>query len=126
LPRRAGLDALAARPDVGQVEVIGLDEMGVEELVRARCGAPPGASLRQLFDVAQDNPFHVVSLLLQDLQRRDVVAVIDGLAQVSGGTPGVPLSVQAGVRAHLALLDGRARELIQVLAVWGAWNNSRR
>ncbi|MDT0352169.1 helix-turn-helix transcriptional regulator [Pseudonocardia charpentierae] len=118
LPVRDALTALLARPDVRVVEVVGLDEAGLAELVRARFAAPPGDELRSFLDSTHGNPFHA-DVLLDDLERRGRLAVVDGVVTVSGTTEDAPASVQAGARAHLALLDLAARDLLQVLAVWG-------
>ena len=118
LPVRDGLTALAARPGVRDVEVVGLDPAGLERLVRGRFGAPPDAGLRALLAVTAGNPFHA-GVMLDELDRRGRLSVVDGAVAVAG-TPGdVPESVQAAARAHLALLDTGVRDLLQVLAVWG-------
>ena len=77
-----------------------------------------GDELRSLLDSTHGNPFHA-GVLLDDLERRGRLAVVDGVVTVSGTTEDVPASVQAGARAHLALLDLASRDLLQVLAVWG-------
>jgi DNA-binding CsgD family transcriptional regulator len=118
LPVREALTALAARPDVHAVEVAGLDAKGLEHLVRMRFAARPGLELRALLAVTGGNPFHA-GMMLDDLDRHGRLAVVDDVVTVSGGTGDVPESVQAGVRAHLALLDPAVRDLLQVLAVWG-------
>ena len=118
LPAREALSALAARPDVRAVEVVGLDAPGLEHLVRRRFAAPPGPRLRALLAATGGNPFHA-GVMLDDLDRHGRLAVIDGVVTVSGGTGDVPESVHAGARAHLALLEPAVRDLLQVLAVWG-------
>ncbi|MCD2196773.1 LuxR C-terminal-related transcriptional regulator [Actinomycetospora endophytica] len=118
LPVRESLDALAARPDVRTLEIAGLGPGGLDELVRERLGAPPGARLRELLAVTGGNPFHA-GVLLDDLRRQDRLAVVDGETVVRGDGRDVPTSVQASVRAHLALLEAPARDLLRLLAVWG-------
>jgi len=117
LPAREALGVLAARPDVRAVEVVGLDPAGLGRLVRARLGAPPGPELRALLATTGGNPFHA-GVMLDDLDRHGRLAVVDDVV-VASGTGDVPESVQAGARAHLALLDPAVRDLLQVLAVWG-------
>lgn len=118
LPVREALEALAARPDVRSVEVTGLDPGGLDRLAHQRLGAPPGPELRALLAVTGGNPFHA-GVLLDDLDRQGRLARADGTVSVRGGGEAVPTSVQASVRAHLALLDPTARDLVQLLAVWG-------
>ncbi|MEJ2863671.1 helix-turn-helix transcriptional regulator [Actinomycetospora flava] len=118
LPVRETLEALAARPDVRTIEVAGLGPDGLEQLVLARLGAPPGSGLRALLAVTDGNPFHA-GVLLDDLERQGRLEVADGVVVVRGGDHDVPTSVQASVRAHLALLEPGARDLLRLLAVWG-------
>lgn len=118
LPAREALNTLAARPDVRTAEVIGLDAIGLEQLVHRRFGAWPGMELRALLAMTGGNPFHV-GVMLDDLDRRGQLAIVDDVVAVFGVTDEVPESVQAGARAHLALLDPAVRDLLQVLAVWG-------
>ncbi|MGE0299326.1 MAG: hypothetical protein AB7R99_21860, partial [Pseudonocardia sp.] len=118
LPLREALTVLAARPDVAVVDLAGLAGPALDALVAARYGAPPGPGLLPLLQVTGGNPFHVRALL-DDLQRRGLLAVTDGLLDASALPADPPESVQAAARAHLALLDPPARDLLQVLAVWG-------
>ena len=117
-PIRDPLVALAARPDVYPVDVRGLDDAGLDELVRQRFQAAAGPALRSLLAATGGNPFHAEAML-GELVRHDRLEVIGGEVTVSGDLSDAPLSVQAGVRAHLTMLDAPARDLLQVLAVWG-------
>jgi len=117
-PVRDPLVALAARPDVYPVDVRGLDGAGLDELVRARFQAPAGPALRSLLAATGGNPFHAEAML-GELARHGRLEVSGGEVTVSGDLSDAPLSVQAGVRAHLTMLDAPARDLLQVLAVWG-------
>src|SRR5919107_330367 len=118
LPERAALTILIRRPDVVAVEVAGLDGATVAELVRSRYGALPGPRLHALLDATGGNPFQVRELL-DELDRRRGVSVEDGEVRIVDGDVAVSASVEAGVRAHLGLVDRRARELLQIVAVWG-------
>jgi DNA-binding CsgD family transcriptional regulator len=119
LPLRADLAVLATRPDVHLVELTGLAPDDLDALVVGRCGAPPDQRVRDLLAMTGGNPFHV-HVLLDDLQRRGLLETAAGELTTSATTADTPASVQAGARAHLALLEPPARELLQVLAVWGA------
>jgi len=117
LPERAALSALARRPDVLAVEVTGLGPAATVQLVRSRYGAPPDQRLRTLLDGTDGNPFRIRELL-DELDRRGALSVEGGEVGIVDGDVAVSPSVEAGVRAHLGLLDRRARELLQVVAVW--------
>jgi hypothetical protein len=103
---------------VRTIEVAGLGPDGLEQLVLARLGAQPGPRLHELLAVTGGNPFHA-GVLLDDLERQGRLGVTDGVVVVRGGGHDVPTSVQASVRAHLALLEPGARDLLRLLAVWG-------
>ena len=118
LPARDGLAVLAARADVHLVELTGLAPDELDALVTARYGAPPGPQVVGLLRVTGGNPFHA-QVLLDDLQRRGFLDTRDGMLDTAATDADAPESVQAGARTHLALLDGPARNLLQVLAVWG-------
>jgi len=118
LPIRETLAALAARPDVLEVEIVGLDDEGLGAIVRERYAAPPSPALRSMLTMTSGNPFHATTLL-DELGRQGRLAVTGDQVVVTGDPADAPLSVQAGVRAQLALLDRASRDLLQVLAVWG-------
>ena len=118
LPERAALSALMRRSDVVAVAVTGLDDEAVAGLVRSRYGAPPGRRLCALIDATGGNPFQIRELL-DELDRCAAVTVEAGEVRVDDREFAVSTSVEAGVRAHLGLVDRRARELLQIVAVWG-------
>jgi DNA-binding CsgD family transcriptional regulator/tetratricopeptide (TPR) repeat protein len=118
-PDRPGLTALARRAGVVGVEVLGLDARAVDELVRARHGAPPSAALRDLLTREDTNPLRITAVL-DDLDRRALLEESGGeLAPRAGVRLTASTSAEAGVRAQLGLLDPAARELAAVLAAWG-------
>lgn len=119
LPVREQLAALAARPGVVAAEVTGLDDAELGALVVDRFGAPPGRALRELLAGTGGNPFHA-GALLDDLHRRGRLAQHGAELEVTDSAHnGVPDSVRSAARAHLAVVEARTRELLQVLAVWG-------
>lgn len=120
-PVRESLTTLAAEAEVLAVEVVGVDAGGVAGIVRHRCGGEPGPDLRDALRTAGGNPFHVHGML-SDLLQQDRLRVHDGVVDLSA--PGPPSaqelpSVQDGVRAQVSLLDRSARDLLDILAVWG-------
>lgn len=122
LPTRDQLTAIAVRPDVLDVEVIPLDRGGLTGLVEQRWGVRPDPALLDLLAVTGGNPFHA-GAMLDELRRSGRLSVTGGTAGLA--TPGdvgitaVPATVESTVRAQFALLDEPARDLLQVLAVWG-------
>jgi DNA-binding CsgD family transcriptional regulator len=119
LPVREGLAVLATRPDVHTVDLGGLVPEELDALVTARYGAPPGPRVQGLLAVTGGNPLHT-RVMLDDLQRRGLLDTGNGMLTTSVTAADAPVSVQAGARTHLALLDPPTRDLLQVLAVWGA------
>jgi DNA-binding CsgD family transcriptional regulator len=119
LPVREGLAVLAARPDVHLVELGGLAPEELDALVTARYGAPPDEQVQNLLAVTGGNPFHV-RVMLDDLQRRELLTTEGGMVVTSATAADAPASVQGVARSHLALMDPPTRDLLQVLAVWGA------
>jgi DNA-binding CsgD family transcriptional regulator len=119
LPVREGLTVLAARPDVHTIELAGLAAEELDALVAARYGAAPGLPVQSLLDVTGGNPLHA-RVMLDDLRRRGLLETRNGTLTTSVQAADAPGSVQAGARSHLALLDPPTRDLLQVLAVWGA------
>lgn len=119
LPVRAALAVLETRPDVHVVELPGLGPDDLDALVSARYGAPPGPEVQALLAVTGGNPFHA-RVMLDDLQSRELLATERGVLATSATTADAPASVQAAARAHLTLLEPTTRDLLQVLAVWGA------
>jgi DNA-binding CsgD family transcriptional regulator len=119
VPERTALAVLAQRPGVIGVEVVGLGGHAVDELVRARYGAPPTAGLRALLTEVDANPFRIRAVL-DDLDRRQAVSVESGEVTVRAEETTVAASVENGARAQLSLLEAPSRDLVQILAAWGA------
>ncbi|GAA4800521.1 LuxR family transcriptional regulator [Actinomycetospora chlora] len=117
-PERPALTALARHPDVRSVTVSGLGPGALDAMVRARCGAPPGARLATLLAGADGNPFRA-RILLDELDRRRALRVEDATVRLDDAEGGVSDSVEAAVRAHLAMVEPPVREVVQTLAVWG-------
>lgn len=118
LPVREPLALLAARGDVLDVPLDGLGAPEVAELVVARLAAPPGPRLAEWLSSTGGNPFHVGEVL-DELARRGQLRVVDGVVEVEEGELVAPPTLRASVAAHLGLLTGTSRDLVQVLAVWG-------
>ncbi len=117
-PDRPALSAFSARAGVITVAVTGLGARSIEGLVHTRYGATAGARLRSLLAAAEGNPLRIRTLL-DELDRRRLISVAAGTVSVADGDHDLSASVEAGVRAHLDLLDRPAHGVLQILAVWG-------
>ncbi len=119
LPERTALSRLGARPGVVTVKVVGLVGDAVDQLVRERCGAPPSDGLRALLIGVDGNPFRIRAML-DDLDRRQVLDLEAGEVALRAEEATVAASAEAGARAQLGLLEAPSRELVEILAAWGA------
>ncbi|WP_238420665.1 LuxR C-terminal-related transcriptional regulator [Gordonia sp. 'Campus'] len=119
LPERDLLHRLVARVDVGEWSLPPLDDDEVRRLAAEFTGAVPDDRLTGLLMASGGNPMHVISVV-RGLQRSGGLRVENGRVSVEDtAQPGVPQGLRDAIAEHLALLDGRARELVQKLAVWG-------
>lgn len=118
LPAREALALLVARRDVLAAALTGLDAAEVAAVVHERAGAAPGPRLAAWLSSTGGNPFHVGEVL-DELERREQLHHDDGVIEVGPGELVAPPTMAASVSAHLGLLTGTARDLVQVLAVWG-------
>ncbi|AFR46778.1 DNA-binding HTH domain-containing protein [Gordonia sp. KTR9] len=118
LPERDLLNRLVARTEVGEwaLPPLGLDE--VRRISTEIIGAAPDDELLGLL-ASGGNPMHVISVL-RALQQSGGLRIVEGRATVDARTrDGIPKGLEDAIAEHAALLDGRARELTQKLAVWG-------
>ena len=116
LPIRDQLVSLGARPEVLAAEVVPMDREGLADLVRRTWGRAADAALLDQLAVSGGNPFHAGALL--DQLRRTGPSD-DRTAPGAARTGRAAESIEATVRGQLALLDDAARDLLQILAVWG-------
>ena len=116
LPVRDQLVSLAARPEVLAAEVVPMDRAGLADLVRRAWGTAADASLLDQLAVTGGNPFHAGALLEQF--RRTGPAAGRAETERDPSDPAVR-TIEVAIRSQLALLDAPARDLLQILAVWG-------
>ncbi|MFW0797517.1 LuxR C-terminal-related transcriptional regulator [Gordonia sp. CPCC 205515] len=119
LPERDVLNRLVARGEVREWTLPPMADTDIADLAAEFLGATPDRELATALSATGGNPMQAISLL-RSLQ-------LSGGLQISGGrasmAPDAAADVASGTRdaiaEHLALLDSRARELTQKLAVWG-------
>ncbi|WP_279627984.1 helix-turn-helix transcriptional regulator [Gordonia lacunae] len=119
LPERDLLKRFVARVEVGEWSLppLGIDE--VRRITAETTGAAPDDELLRLLDASGGNPMHVISIL-RALHQSGGLRIAGGRASVDARTrAGMPIGLEDAIAEHVALLDGRARELTQKLAVWG-------
>ena len=113
-------DLLALRRMVGdaaRLQLTGLAEAAVAELVAILAGGAPDESLMRLAHDAGGNPLYVTELIAA-LSRGSSLAVTDaGAAELTSGP--VPSSLSAAIADRLDFVSGPVREVLQAAALLG-------
>ncbi len=113
-------DLLALRRMVGdgaRLQLTGLSETAVAELVAALIGGKPGNKLLRLADGAAGNPLYVTELVAA-LTRSSSVTVTDaGAAELTDGP--APSSLSAAIADRLGFVPGSVREVLRAAALLG-------
>ena len=118
VPHRDDLLALRrAAGDAVRLQLTGLAEAAVAELVAALAGGRPGDKLMRLADGAAGNPLYVTELVAA-LARNSSLAITDaGIAELLGGP--APSSLSAAIADRLDFVSGPVREVLQAAALLG-------
>jgi tetratricopeptide (TPR) repeat protein len=118
VPQRDDLRALRrAAGDAVWLQLTGLTEAAVAELLAALAGAKPSDDLLQLAAGAGGNPLYVTELVAA-LTRSSSLAVTNaGVAQLTSGP--VPGSLLAAIADRLGLVSDPVREVLQAAALLG-------
>jgi DNA-binding CsgD family transcriptional regulator/tetratricopeptide (TPR) repeat protein len=113
-------DLLALRRLVGEVarlQLTGLTDAAVTELVAALAGGKPGDNLLRLADGAAGNPLYLTELVAA-LARSSSVTITDaGAAELASGP--APGSLSAAIADRLGFVAGPAREVLRAAALLG-------
>jgi DNA-binding CsgD family transcriptional regulator len=113
-------DLLALRRAVGDAAVLqltGLDEAAVAELVAALAGGKPDGNLLQLAEGAAGNPLYITELIAA-LTRSSGVTITDaGAAELTNGS--APTSLSAAIANRLGFVTGPVREVLRAAALLG-------
>jgi len=118
VPQRDNLRALRrAAGDTVRIQLTGLTEAAVAELVAALAGGKPDDELLQLALGAAGNPLYVTELVAA-LTRSSSLTVTDaGAVELTSG-PG-PSSLSAAIADRLGFVSGPVREVLQAAALLG-------
>jgi DNA-binding CsgD family transcriptional regulator/tetratricopeptide (TPR) repeat protein len=117
VPQREDLLALrrAAR-DAVRVELAGLTEVAVADLVTALAGGRPDGSLLELADGAAGNPLYVTELVAALVRGSRLTITEAGAATVAGPAPD---SLSAAIADRLGFAAGSVRDVLRAAALLG-------
>jgi DNA-binding CsgD family transcriptional regulator len=118
VPQREDLLALRrAVGDAARLQLTGLTDAAVAELIAALVGGQPDDKLLRLADGAAGNPLYVTELVAA-LARNSSVTITDaGKAELTNGP--APRSLSAAIADRLGFVSGPVREVLQAAALLG-------
>ncbi len=118
VPQRDDLQVLRrAAGDAARLQLTGLPEAAVAELVAAQVGGKPDGKLLRLADGAAGNPLYVTELVAA-LARSSSVTITDaGAAELTSGP--APNSLSAAIADRLGFVSGPVREVLRAAALLG-------
>jgi DNA-binding CsgD family transcriptional regulator/tetratricopeptide (TPR) repeat protein len=118
VPLRDDLLALRrAVDDAARLQLTGLTEAAVAELVTALAGGRPDDKLLRLADGAAGNPLYVTELVAA-LARGSSLTITDaGAAELTSGP--APSSLSAAIADRLGFVSGSVREVLRAAALLG-------
>ncbi len=118
VPQRDDLLALRrAVGDAARLQLSGLTEAAVAELIAALAGGRPDDKLLRLADGAAGNPLYVTELVAA-LARSSSVTITDaGAAELTSGP--APSSLSAAIADRLGFVSGAVRDVLRAAALLG-------
>jgi DNA-binding CsgD family transcriptional regulator len=118
VPQRDDLLALRrAAGDAVRIQLAGLTEVAVADLMTALAGGVPDENLLRLADGAAGNPLYVTELVAA-LARGSSLAVTEaGAARLASGT--APDSLSAAIADRLGFVTGPVRDVLRAAALLG-------
>jgi DNA-binding CsgD family transcriptional regulator/tetratricopeptide (TPR) repeat protein len=118
VPQREDLLALRrVVDDAARLQLTGLTETAVAELVAALAGGKPGDKLLRLADGAAGNPLYVTELVAA-LARSSILTITgSGAAELTSGP--APSSLSAAIADRLGFVSGSVREVLRAAALLG-------
>ncbi len=118
VPQRDNLLVLRrAVDDAARLQLTGLTEAAVAELVAALAGGEPDENLLRLADGAAGNPLYVTELVAA-LARSSILTITDaGTAELTSGP--APISLSAAIADRLGFVSGPVRQVLRAAALLG-------
>ena len=113
-------DLLALRRAVGdgaRMQLAGLDEAAVTDLVTTLAGGQPDGGLLRLADGAAGNPLYVTELVAALARSSSLTVTEAGTAELAGDS--APGSLSAAIADRLGFVTGSVREMLRVTAPGG-------
>ena len=105
VPQRDDLMALRrVAGDAARLQLTGLTETAVADLVAALAGGKPGGNLLRLADGAAGNPLYVTELVAALTRSSSLTITEAGAAELAGGS--APGSLSAAIADRLGFVDG--------------------
>ncbi len=118
VPQRDDLMALRrAVGDAFRLQLTGLTDTAVADLVAALAGGKPGGNLLRLADGAAGNPLYVTELVAALTRSSSLTITETGSAELAGGS--APGSLSAAIADRLGFVDGAVREVLRAAALLG-------
>jgi DNA-binding CsgD family transcriptional regulator len=118
VPQRDDLLALRrAANDATRLQLTGLGEAAVAELVAALVGGQPDDKLLRLAGGAAGNPLYVTELVAALARSSAVTVTGAGTAELTSGS--APGSLSAAIADRLGFVSGPAREVLRAAALLG-------
>ncbi len=117
VPQREDLLALRHTPELARLQLEGLTDPAVTDLVTALAGGKPAGELLQLADGAGGNPLYVTELL-DALTRGAGLTITDaGVAELTSDS--APDSLSAAIADRLRFVPGWVRQVLRAAALLG-------
>src|SRR5205807_950016 len=114
VPQREDLLALRrAVGDAARLQLTGLTEAAVAELVAALAGAKPGGDLLRLAEGAAGNPLYLNELVAALARSSGVTITGAGTAELTSGS--APSSLSAAIADRLGFVPAPVRELLRAV-----------
>ena len=118
VPQRDDLTALRrAVGDANRLQLTGLTEAEVAELVAALAGGKPDGKLLRLAGGAVGNPLYVTELVAALARSASLTITDAGAAQLASGP--APSSLSAAIADRLGFVSGPVREVLRAAALLG-------
>ena len=118
VPQREDLLALRRLMDeAARIQLTGLAETAVADLVAALAGGRPGDGLLRLADGAAGNPLYLIELVAALSRGASLVVSEAGAAELAAGP--APSSLSAAIADRLGFVAGPVREVLRAAALLG-------